>query len=140
MSLTPCKVGEGECARRYLKEEPQHQRQRPETEARTDLLGVDALVRVEPFLLLHLLQLGGRREHTKCIHLDLAGCSSLIPHNHTGFFNIRPQSQLRECVPPQTQSLGEQIPAQHLQTGGCGVLPCLGLLLAHPLPMVATCF
>lgn len=70
---------------RYLKEEPQHQRQCPETEARTDLLGVDTLVRIEPFLLLHLLQLGGGREHTKWIHLDLAGCSTLIPCNNTVF-------------------------------------------------------
>lgn len=76
-----------------------------------------------------------------CIHLDLAGCSTLIPHNNTGvFFNIQPPNQLRECVSSQTQSVGEQIPAQHLQTGGYRVLLCLGPLLAHPLPMVATCF
>lgn len=81
----PCRGREAECAHRYLKEEPQHQRQRPETEARTDLLGVDTLVRVEPLLLLHLLQLGGRREHTKCIHPDLAGCSILISLYNTGF-------------------------------------------------------
>lgn len=85
MSFTPGGVREGECAHGYLKEEPQHQCQCPKTEARTNLLGVDTLVRIEPFLLLHLLQLGGRREHTTCVHLDLAGCSTLTPHNNTGF-------------------------------------------------------
>lgn len=41
----------------YLKEEAQHQGQRPKAEAGAYLLGVDTLVGVQALLLLHLLQL-----------------------------------------------------------------------------------
>lgn len=45
----------------YLKEEAQHEGQRPEAEAGAYLLGVDTLVGVQTLLLLHLLQLRGER-------------------------------------------------------------------------------
>lgn len=44
----------------YLEEEAQHQGQGPEAEAGAYLLGVDTLVGVQTFFLLHLLQLQGQ--------------------------------------------------------------------------------